>query len=167
MLALRWGVLGLVVLTAGPIGAGADSPGDYQTRDGKLIRILEIDDLQGGALGFAGQRWSIEPSGAWQVGRVSKGTFKAERSGTLSARQIEMLVRDLARYKLKTLKSAREMKRVPNPRLIVIRFGKQRAELVLPPTAALPKTNPRTIPGRFAGIVKAVDKLLVASKPGD
>jgi hypothetical protein len=167
MRALRYGVLGLVLLAAGgPQGAQADTPEDYLTRDGKLIRELQIDDLQAGAAGLTGTRFIIAPSGAWQTGRVKDRTFKAERSGTLSAKQLEALVRELARFNLKTLKSPVGVKRPAMPHLLIIRFGRERAELALGPDAALPKTDPKTIPGRFGGVIKAVDKLLVAKGPG-
>ena len=41
-----------------------DNP--YHDKDGRLRQELVLIDSQGGFAGFSGQRWTIEPDGAWQ-----------------------------------------------------------------------------------------------------
>jgi hypothetical protein len=163
MRTLFLGALGLLA-AAGPAWAQGKDTG-YLTRDGKLIRKLEVSDLQGGVAGFTGDRWALDPSGDWTQGRVRDRELKIEHTGKLTGKQLDALTREFARYDLLSLKSHRVGRPTANPHVVTIQFGTHKAELTLPPGSKLPRPDPKTVPGRYAGILQALQKALVEKSP--
>src|SRR5262245_29583169 len=114
-------ILAMCVLLAGPAADGralVARLGLYMTRDGKLARPLEVRDVQGGAAGFTGKQWTVEPSGEWALARVWNGKREVERRGHLTKEQLTALAGALQSYRLASLASKKQGKARPNPHLV-------------------------------------------------
>jgi len=149
---LMW-LLALVLIVA-PC-RGDSEPKDY-LGDGKLKEPLEIRDVQGGFAGFTGKMWRIEPDGKWTMGSVFQQKVKEEAKGQLSAKQLEALAKDLARFDLSGLKDQGKAK--VNPHVVTIKWGKREATLTVGAGEKLPAADAKTIEGRFSGIVDSVQQ---------
>jgi hypothetical protein len=145
----------LCLLAAGP---DKDTSDKYLDEDGQLTHTLTVANLQGGVAGPVGDKWAIEPSGAWTRVRVLGKREVPVAKGKLTKKQLAGLAKDLEAYDLAGLKSDKVGSPAANPHLISIEFGDTKAELTLPPGPGLPAASKTKVPGRFAGIVKAVQK---------
>jgi hypothetical protein len=148
-------VLAMVALSH--VGA-AESATDYLV-DGKFKERMEIQTLQGGAVGFTGEFYAIEPDGSWSTGSVSprrEGKREVASKGRLSNEQMLQLAKDFARYDLAALPTHGEP--VVNPSVTVIIVGEKRTELQ-PGRGQTSVEEDRAIRGRYEGIVRAVAAL--------
>jgi hypothetical protein len=154
VLALLFAVLGLSVLRA-------EGPADY-LKEHKLKERLEVRELQGGFAGFTGTYTVIEPDGTWNTGPVlpqdKVGEPKAK--GKLTAEQLALLAKDLAKHDLLTLPKQGEP--VVNPKVVKITYGKAVSELQ--PGPGKDAEADKAIRARYTGIVAAVKALCVEPK---
>jgi hypothetical protein len=155
----------LSVLTAFALCAiqAGETPESYLA-DGKLKERIEVQELQGGAVGFTGLYYAIEPDGSWSAGSVSfrqKGQGEPKAKGVLSQEQLTQLAKDLARCELAHVPNhgAPEV----NPRVIVVIFGKKRTELQ-PERGNTSEAEDKAIRDRYDGILRAVKALCKDSK---
>jgi hypothetical protein len=140
-------------------GASAEEKANNSLKDGQLTQTLVIKDVQGGFAGFTGEQWTVEPSGAWKHYRVFNEKLELLKEGRLTKEQLAHLAAALAKYDLMTLKNLDEGKRMANPHVVTISYGKHEATLVLRAGAPLPKPDPKSLPGRYAGIIQEVQSL--------
>lgn len=133
---------------------GAAVAEEYLTADGKLTQTLVVKDLQGGFVGFTGKQYTVEPSGKWMEDAVTGVRLRTTRSGTLDAEQLRTLGAELKKYGAATLTKAGMP--TANPRVIAVAFGKHSAELTMPAKSPAPEADPKTVEGRFGGVLKAV-----------
>jgi hypothetical protein len=162
-------LLALSLLAVAALSAAAgEQAADYLTKDGKLRQKLEVRDVQGGFAGFTGKQWTVEPDGKWTVHRVLNKPVELEGKGELTKEQLAALTAELARYGLKGLPGKKVGRPMANPHVVTITYGKQASTLTLGAGQMLPKVDPdkprATVEGRYAGIVRAVSKLLLVKK---
>jgi hypothetical protein len=141
--------------------ADKDTTDKYLDERGELAHTLTVTDLQSGAIrGVAvqtGRKWTIEPSGEWTLAQVAGKMERPLAKGKLTKKQLAGLAKSLETYDLMGLKSETVGKGAGNPHLITVEFGKTKAELTLPP-GPLPGTSKTKVPGRFVGVLNAVQK---------
>jgi hypothetical protein len=141
----------VLVLLGGP-GPAESKPEDYLSRDGKLKEKLEVWQMWGITRSHT---VVILPSGKWTCTTENSLVDTNHTSnGQLSKKQLASLARELARYDLRTLKHHNTNPRGRRYR-VLIRYGKKEVVMVLGDREPLPKSDPRTLPGRFGGIVRA------------
>jgi hypothetical protein len=150
-------ILALVV-SGSSASAGKDA-GDYLTEGGQLKEVLEVKDVQGGFAGFTGSLWKVEKDGQWKKFQVLNQKLSEKEMGKLSKDQLSQLAKELAKYNLLGL--AKEGKQIVNPHVVTIQFGKHKAELTAM-GGTIPKTDPATVGGRYAGILETVKTTLKA-----
>lgn len=134
---------------------------DYRTSDGKLLNKLEVAVSEGGFIP-QGTRYVIGTDGAWTATDFALGQPDRTREGTLSNEDLDKLVKELVRYNLKELKDEGEL--VVNASQVSIRFGQLGGTLTTPP-GALPAPDPKTMAGRYGGILIAVRDILRPARP--
>jgi hypothetical protein len=157
-------LLAVGVFLVGVVPAdGQDKLAKYLTKDGKLAQKLVVKDLQSGFAGVTGRVYVVEPSGEWTSGNQFQGKIKMDMNGKLSAEEMKALAGQLAEFDAAGLES-KKMKVGANPKSVVVQWGDKEAVLVQQAGTPLAKADPATVEGRYAGIVLAVRKLLVATK---
>jgi hypothetical protein len=144
-----------LVISASPAPAGKDAA-DYLTEAGQLKEVLEVKDVQGGFAGFTGSLWKVEKDGQWKKYQAFNQKLTEKEMGKLNKDQLSQLAKELAKYNLLGL--AKEGKTMVNPHVVTIQFGKHKAELIAM-AGTIPKTDPATAGGRYAGILDAVKTL--------
>ena len=112
----------------------------YLHKKGQLKATLILKDLQAGANGTQGTLWTVRPSGAWDrrqvVGRVTR---KPDRTGKLTARQLQQLADVLAHAQVEQLPVRLGNYRGKTPHLVTIGWGKRKCLWTLPPGTPVPK----------------------------
>ena len=78
--------------------------------------------------------------------------------GKLTKKQLAGLARALETYDLAGLKSEKVGKPAANAHVITVEFGDTKAELTLAAGAPLPAVSKTKIPGRYVGILQAVQR---------
>ena len=138
----------------------------YLHKNGKLKATLILKDLQAGANGTQGALWSVRPSGAWDrrqvVGRITR---KPDRTGKLTARQLQQLADVLAHAQLEQLPVRLGNYRGKTPHLVTIGWGKRKCLWTLPPGTPVPKYPDQpfgklTCEDCFAEVNQVLGKLL-------
>jgi hypothetical protein len=109
----------------------------YLQANGNLAERLVIQDAQAGVVGKAGTEIVIEPSGEWTKTQFWGEQRRKELArGKLTPDEIANLARTLAKQRTNQL--PREFGKTdatanPNPHHLMLRFGNERSELLLPP----------------------------------
>jgi hypothetical protein len=141
-------------LSAGP---GGGKSAEAYLKDGKLKERLEVQELQGGVVGFTGTYYAINPDGTWKVGGVFREELKEPKAkGKLTAKELAELAGQLARQDLAHLPGHGES--TVNPRVVRIRFGQKVSELQ-PLRGKSSAEEDQAIRARYQGIVQAVKAL--------
>jgi hypothetical protein len=113
--------------------AAADDPVSGLTTDGQLMSTLVITDQQAGFVGVEGQKWLIDPDGAFRVIRfVNESEQPAHRQGRLASDDLKSLAAliDIDFPRL----SAQAGDAAPvNAHTVAIQFGCRTWTLRLPP----------------------------------
>jgi hypothetical protein len=145
-----------------PAATSQSSPDSYLTRDGRLTGRLELNDLQGGTVGFTGTRWIVEPAGEWTTAHVVGRDAKVTNRGRLTAKQLETLAATLKQYDVLQLPKRTGTPTV-NPHLINISYGGRRAELTLSAGQSIPTRHQNKKPdatARVGGTLREVRTLI-------
>ncbi|MEE3371039.1 MAG: hypothetical protein VX346_17015 [Planctomycetota bacterium] len=142
----------------------------YLHKNGKLKATLILQETQAGANGTQGVLWTVRPSGAWDrrqvVGRITR---KPDRTGKLTARQLQQLADVLAHAQVEQLPVRLGTYRGKKPHLVTLRWGKRQCLWTLPPGTPVPKYPDQpfgklTHEDCFAEVNQALTKLLQPPK---
>jgi hypothetical protein len=154
-------VAAVVLFVASSLPVAGQGKGDKFLKDGKLTQPLMVRDLQSGFAGVGGREWKVELSGEWQMANVFQGKAKkVEQQGKLSPDELKALAAALAKYDVETLESKKKSVGA-NPKSLVVRWGDKENVVIMNAGAEMPKEDPATLEGRYAGIILAVRKLAV------
>lgn len=152
----------LACLAWAAVALGAE--GDYLTKDGKLRAPLEARVLQSGGLGVGGPFWKIQPDGSWVYGVDNQGKETIEAKGMLGKEELAALVKELNKYDVARLPSKKLANPMANPATVVVRWGKKESTLGVQGGREGAKPDAKTVEGRYAGLLDALQGKLKAKK---
>jgi hypothetical protein len=124
------------------------------SKEGKLTQELEVHELESGGLAAKSRRWTIKPDGAWVLAVRDVGVL--ETKGKLSKEKLKALADDLAKYGLSTLPNKILKNVPPGAKSYEVRYGNRQTTT----TCVLPKPDPKTLDGRYAGVINALERHL-------
>lgn len=145
-------------------GLAGGAAGDYLTKDGKLRGSLEIRVLQSGGLGVGGPFWKVEPDGSWVYGVDSQGKETTEARGKLGKEELAALVKDLNKYDVARLPTKKLANPMANPATVVVKWGKKESTLGVQGGREGAKPDPKTVDGRYSGLLHALQEHLKEKK---
>ena len=142
----------------------------YLRKDGKLAATLTLKDLQSGTNGVKGTIWTVRPNGSWDRKQVAgRTTRKPDRSGKLTARQLQQLADVLAHAQVQKLPARLGTFRGAKPHVVTLGWRKQQCVWTLPPGIPVPKYPDQpfgklTHKDCFAEVAQILAKLLQPPK---
>lgn len=132
--------------------AGAVLPTSCLDASGALLFPVRVSVTQGGAVGFTGHFWAVEPDGTWKCGRVVPiCEDKVQASGTIDPSAMARLGAELDKHGLLTLET--HSRRQANPNDLGVSFGNQNWSFDLQSSST---TTPSGLEERFQAILAAV-----------
>jgi hypothetical protein len=130
--------------------------GKFLTKDGRLTKELQVHEVQGGGIASKARRWTVQPDGSWELAVRDVGV--KETKGKLTKGQLAKLAAELEKYRVDVLPSLNPKRMVPGAKSYEVRYGDRQVSTVGP----LPKPDVKTVKGRYAGVVAALEELLVS-----
>ena len=149
-------VCAFLFILAVSLPARAQTKANPYLKNGRLTQDAEIMVTQSGGVGISGTKIVVKSSGDWSVLEMTIQGNKEIASGTLSKEQTETLAQAFLKYNLAQLPNLNRYN-MANPFNVVVRHGTRQVDLVLPGGSTLPRPDEKTVIGRYAGIVQAME----------